>query len=176
MDIWVVSFFGLLESTLETTLISHCSESCHCPAKALPSHLKKHLSRIAMTQPASGSILLIQREGQRNGEWFLEASLQANKESSDTPASSWLLWWFNSEASVPHHLYLPELPMGSSLCCPQDNVFDNKPCTGYPLSCQISHSPTGVSWDHSLKKPLACWVLVSSIAYEGVKLRPYLCF
>lgn len=35
LSIWIISFFGLLESTLETTLISHCSGSCHCLANTL---------------------------------------------------------------------------------------------------------------------------------------------
>lgn len=39
LDIWIISFFGLLESTLKTTLISHCSACCQCPAHALGTHL-----------------------------------------------------------------------------------------------------------------------------------------
>lgn len=51
LSIWIISFFGPLESTMKTAPVSHRSGCCQRPAHTLGTHLENLLPRIAVTLP-----------------------------------------------------------------------------------------------------------------------------
>lgn len=176
LDIWIIPLFGLLESILETTLISHCSGFCQCPAHTLGSHLWKPLPVMAVSLP-EGFYLAVGTYCTHIGKTeilesnALETLLHDNQKSVDTYSSfllTSLVGWLRGTCPT----WLPRAPQWDCVLVGH-NVLDNTPCTDCPLSHLTSSLPYWCFLGRPSNTTLVFWVLVSKSASERLKIKPF---
>lgn len=168
LSIWIISFFGPLESTMKTAPVSHHSGCCQRPAHTLGTHLENLLPRIAVTLPDGFYLAMGACCPHTSKTQVLESkcSLRRHHSGDDQeslPSTGIALTCVSST--------VPRAPQWDCTGVAHGGpVLGETPCTGcFPSPVSLPYSPPGVSWYHPPNRSVACASLSQSLLQRDEK-------